>query len=460
VSLPAPDEVVDRALDAAKGEPCVVIVEESHQAEVRFANNTTTTNGRRRDRRVIVVRFCDVDGGVAAGVSSRSGDVDVSVMVAAAAADAASSPPSPDAAALLDGSADPRFADPPVQGDLAMFAPIVDGLAAAFDSAASSGRVLSGFVEHQMDTLYLGTSTGLRQRHVQPTGEVQMVGRSTDGARSAWVAEATGDLSQVDVPAMDAHLSERLRWAQRSIDLPAGRYEVVLPPAAVADLMADLYYAASGQDAEEGRTVFSAPGGGTRIGERLCDLPFHLFGDPAEPGLECSPFLSIGASSSDASVFDNGAGVGRESWVLDGHLANLRYHRAGAARSSTRFSPPVDNLVLELDGASGTTEDLVARTERGLLLTCLWYIREVDPATLLLTGLTRDGVYMVEGGEIVGAVNNFRFNESPVDLLSRALEAGASVRSVGREFGEYVNRTRMPPLRVADFNMSSTSAAS
>jgi len=141
-------------------------------------------------------------------------------------------------------------------------------------------------------------------------------------------------------------------------------------------------------------------------------------------------------------------------------LANLGYHRAGAARSGTRFAPPVDNLVLELDGASGTTEDLVARTGRGLLLTCLWYIREVDPSTLLLTGLTRDGVYLVEGGEITGAVNNFRFNESPVDLLARTFEVGTSVRALGREFGEWVNRSRMPPLRVADFNMSSTSAAS
>ena len=116
--------------------------------------------------------------------------------------------------------------------------------------------------------------------------------------------------------------------------------------------------------------------------------------------------------------------------------------------------------MLELDGAQGSTEDLVARMERGLLLTCLWYIRDVDPSTLLLTGLTRDGVYLVEGGEIVGAVNNFRFNESPVDLLGRTIEAGSSVRALGREFGEWVNRSRMPPLRVADFNMSSTSAAS
>jgi predicted Zn-dependent protease len=103
---------------------------------------------------------------------------------------------------------------------------------------------------------------------------------------------------------------------------------------------------------------------------------------------------------------------------------------------------------------------MVARTERGLLLTCLWYIREVDPATMLLTGLTRDGVYVVENGEVVGAANNFRFNESPVDLLDRATEVGASTRALGREFGEYLNRTRMPPLRVPDFNMSTVSRAS
>jgi predicted Zn-dependent protease len=103
---------------------------------------------------------------------------------------------------------------------------------------------------------------------------------------------------------------------------------------------------------------------------------------------------------------------------------------------------------------------MVARTERGLLLTCLWYIREVDPATGLLTGLTRDGVYVIEDGVVVGAANNFRFNESPVDLLARATEVGASVRTLGRELGEYLNRCIMPPLRIPDFNMSSVSRAS
>jgi predicted Zn-dependent protease len=120
---------------------------------------------------------------------------------------------------------------------------------------------------------------------------------------------------------------------------------------------------------------------------------------------------------------------------------------------------PGDNLILELPGATDSLDDLIARTDRGLLLTCLWYIREVDPVTLLVTGLTRDGVYLVEGGEVVGAVNNFRFNESPIDVLARTSEAGRSVRALSREWGDWQNRTAMPALRVADFNMSSVSPA-
>jgi predicted Zn-dependent protease len=120
----------------------------------------------------------------------------------------------------------------------------------------------------------------------------------------------------------------------------------------------------------------------------------------------------------------------------------------------------VDNLIMEVPGATATLEEMVANTRRGLLLTCLWYIREVDPQSLLLTGLTRDGVYLVEDGEVVGEVNNFRFNESPVGLLSRLSEAGRTERGLSREWSDYFTRTAMPPLRVADFNMSTVSKAS
>ena len=182
--------------------------------------------------------------------------------------------------------------------------------------------------------------------------------------------------------------------------------------------------------------------------------------DPAYPGLECLPHVAVSSSGSDQSVFDNGLPLERTEWIAQGTLSALRQTRETAALTGQPVTPAIDNLVLDVDGASGSIDDLVADTERGLLLTCLWYIRAVDPQTLLLTGLTRDGVYLVEHGEITGAVNNFRFNESPVDLLRRFSHASATVPAFSREWGDdYFSRTAMPALRVPDFNMSSVSQA-
>jgi len=468
--LPPAPEVVERALAAAGGEGCVVIVEDTSEAEVRFANNTVTTNGIRRDRRVTVINFQAVEGGVAPGMARRGGAVDIDALVRDAAGDAAASRPADDAAALVGpedrppaaGPTLPDFATPPDATDLSVLGDVLAGLGHAFRRARRPGsdRVLAGFAEHGVSTVYLGTSTGLRLRHAQPTGSLHLVARSADGSRSAWAGSGTADFADVSVGGLEDRIVPRLERARRRIELPAGRYEVVLPSEATADLMVGLVDAMGGQDAEDGRTVFSRSGGGTRVGDLLSALPFELRSDPGEPGLACSPFVATGVSGADVSVFDNGLGIGHTGWIEHGRLARLRYHRAGANRSGTTATPPVDNLVLELPGATGSVDDLVARTERGLLVTCLWYIREVDPSTLLLTGLTRDGVYVVEDGEIVGSANNFRFNESPVGVLGRATEAGASGRALGREFGEWLNRTSMPALRVPDFNMSSVSQAS
>jgi predicted Zn-dependent protease len=466
--LPPAQQVVEDALAAAGSgsEQCIVLVEEVSEVEVRFANNTTTTNGARRDRRVTVVAVRQVDGGLAAGVARRGGDVDVAALVRAAEQDASASPPADDVSPLVPPG-DPalagpaaRFGTPPAETDLSALSEVLAGLSGAFGRAEASGHVLAGFAEHRLATEYLGTSTGLRLAHVQPDGSLQLVARTPDGAASTWAGEGTPDFEGVSVQDLEERLRTQLAWSATRLERPAGRTEVILPPEAVSDLMCSIAWEVSGRDAEDGQTVFSRPGGGTRVGEVLASLPFDLRSDPAEPGLECAPFVTAGASSADTSVFDNGLPLAHTEWLAGGRLNRLRYHRAGAARSGAEPAGFIGNLVLEVSGAQGSVEDLVARTERGLLLTCLWYIREVDPVTMLLTGLTRDGVYVVEDGRVVGAANNFRFNESPVDLLARATEVGSSVRAFGREFGEYLNRTRMPPLRIPDFNMSSVSQAS
>jgi predicted Zn-dependent protease len=451
--LPHPAETVEAVLAAASG-PCVVLVREEHGADVRFANNTTTTDGVRFDRRVTAIRFVERDGETCAGVARRSGAVDVAELLADAERAAE---PADDAAPLVHGPADPGFGDDPAATDISALGGVLTGLATAFARAASSGTTLSGYAEHDVATTYLGSTTGVRRRHVQPTGRLELVGRR-DGA-SAWAGAGSADFAGSGIEPLEERVVRGLGWATTRRDVEPGRHEVVLPPSAVADLMMFLSGSAGGRDAEDGRTVFSKPGGGTRVGETFTSLPFHLWSDPAEPGLECEPFLATSVSTADVSVFDNGLPLGQTDLLREGRLERLYYHRAGAARSGAAATAPVDNLLLSLPGAGGSVDDLVARTEHGLLLTCLWYIREVDPKTLLLTGLTRDGVYVVEDGKVVGAANNFRFNESPVDLLARATEASATVRTLGREGAGWMNRTAVPALRIPDFNMSTVSQA-
>jgi predicted Zn-dependent protease len=460
--MTTPQELVEQALEASQADGCVVLLDDSASANLRWANNTLTTNGVSNRRSVTVISFVDGGRGTAAGVVSRSASGLEQVLDVVAAADEAAgrAGPAEDAQPLADGEAADDWLEPPGETSIGVFETFAPALGEAFGRARADRRVLYGYVEHDVATTYLGSSTGVRRRHVQPSGHVAVTGKDEALTRSAWVGAATKDFSDVDALALDAELSRRLGWAERRVDLPAGRYETIVPPTAVADLQIYAYWSAGARDAQEGQSVFSKPGGGTRVGERLTEQPVRLFSDPGYPGLECSDFVVAHQSSAESSVFDNGLDLSATDWVHDGKLCALLQTRHSAAMTGLPTTPAIDNLVLDVKGASQTLDDLVADTQRGLLVTCLWYIRVVDPQTLLLTGLTRDGVYLVEGGEVTAAVNNFRFNESPVDLLGRFTAAGVTVPAFSREWGEYFPRTAMPALRVPDFNMSSVSQAS
>ncbi|QKG19453.1 peptidase U62 modulator of DNA gyrase [Actinomadura verrucosospora] len=456
-----PQEAVERALALSRADDCIVIADESTTANLRWAGNTLTTNGVTRSSRLTVIALRRTGDGVAAGVVSRSavGADGIEDLVRAAEADAAGNEAAEDAAPLIaDGPAATGWDDPPAETGIGVFESVAPALGEAFAAAESAANRLYGFANHVQTSTYLGSSAGLRLRHDQPTGLLELNAKGAGG--SAWAGVGTRDFADVDVPGLAAGLARRLDWGARRVDLPAGRYETILPPSAVADLMIYLYWSAGAQDAADGRTVFSAPGGGTRVGEKLASLPVSLSSDPAAPGLESAPFVVAHASSREASVFDNGLALGATDWITDGTLTSLAQTRHSAERTGLPLTPPIDNLSMTGPGGGAALEEMIARTERGLLLTCLWYIREVDPQSLLLTGLTRDGVYLVEDGEVVGAVNNFRFNESPVDLLSRLAEVGATAPTLPREWSDYFTRAAMPALRVPDFNMSTVSQAS
>ncbi|MGW4033549.1 metallopeptidase TldD-related protein [Streptomyces sp. NPDC004838] len=454
-----PYEIVERALELSTADDCVVIADEHSSANLRWAANALTTNGVTRGRTLTVIATVNGAEGTASGVVSRSAVTaeDLEPLVRAAEAAARTSEPAEDAQPLVAGrEASGGFRDSPAETSPAVFADFAPALGESFARARAGGRELYGFANHELSSTFLGTSTGLRLRHDQPNGTLELNAKSPDRSRSAWAGRATRDFKDVDPATLDAELAQRLGWAERRVELPAGRYETLLPPTAVADLLIYQLWSSTARDAAEGRTVFSKPGGGTRVGETLSPLPLNLRSDPDEPGLESSPFVIAHASGDDASVFDNGLPLAATDWVRGGKLAHLVTTRHSAGLTGLPVAPGAGNLILD-GGGDRSLDEMVRATARGLLLTCLWYIREVDPATLLLTGLTRDGVYLVENGEVVGEVNNFRFNESPVDLLSRATEAGRTEKTLPREWGDWFTRAAMPALRVPDFNMSSVS---
>jgi predicted Zn-dependent protease len=447
--------VVEQALALSKADGCVVILSESTTVNLRWATNTLTTNGSRHERSLTVISVY----GESVGVRSASVLDDLEGLVRASERAAREAGPAEDHAPLVTGGADPGWNDPAEATTTAVFASLAGDLGASFAAGQADGLRHFGYATHSLTTTWLGSSTGLRRRHVQPRGYLEMNAKNNARGGSSWVGQHTRDWTDISVPTHDEELRRRLSWTRRFVEVPAGRYETLLPPSAVSDLLVYAYWTATGRDAAEGRTVFSRPGGGTRVGEVLAPSGFTMRSDPLHPRLGVRPFVVTGASSSEVSVFDNGLDLPATEWIHDGRLEALTQTRASAAKTGSPVTPYVDNLLVD-GGGTLSTDEMVASTERGLLLTCLWYIRVVDPETLLLTGLTRDGVYLVEGGEVTGTVTNFRWNESPVDLLGRITESGASVPTLPREWSDYFTWTQMPALRIPDFNMSSVSQAS
>ncbi|MCI4675306.1 metallopeptidase TldD-related protein [Candidatus Mycolicibacterium alkanivorans] len=451
--IPA-QQVVELALAAATVDETVVIVTDRAEASLRWAGNSMTTNGVSTTRSTTVISIVR-KGNTSHTGSIRTSDVDpsaIGALVAAAEQAAHAAPEARDSAPLRSGSGTPDDWNKPVpETGAEVFADVAESLSAGFGGPDR----LYGYAHHLVETTFLATSTGVRRRFTQPTGTVE-INAKRDGA-SAWAGVSTPWFHDVPTDAMLEDLAMRLGWANRTVELPAGRYETLMPPSTVADMMIYLGWSMEGRGAQEGRTALSAPGGGTRVGEKLTGLPLTMYSDPFATGLECAPFVAATSSSERISVFDNGFDIGRVDWIRDGTINALAYPRAAAAEFGTQPAMPADNLLMT--GGAASLADMVAATERGLLLTTLWYIRTVDPTTLLLTGLTRDGVYLIEDGEVTAAVNNFRFNESPLDLLRRAGEAGVAEMTLPREWGDWATRAVMPTLRIPDFHMSSVSQA-
>jgi len=313
----------------------------------------------------------------------------------------------------------------------------------AIDPCRAAGDLkAAGFLITGIGASAVGNSKGLFAYQSGTSANYTLTVRTADGTGSGWAGTDHPDWSQLDVKGVAQRAIEKARLSRNPVAVEPGRYTVVMEPQAVGDLVQLLAFALDARSADEGRSAFSKQGGGTKIGDKVVDERVTLLSDPADPQL-----LS--------NVFDGqGLPARRQVWIENGVLKKLTYSRFWAQKKGQQ--PDAGTNAVKLVGGTQSLDDLIKSTPRGILLTRLWYLRQVDPRTELYTGLTRDGTFLIENGKISKAVKNLRFNESPLFILNNLEALGRAERVAGTEAGGDVV---MPALKVRDFNFTSLSDA-
>jgi predicted Zn-dependent protease len=436
--------LTDRALSFSKAEETFVSLNGGERANVRFARNTATTSGASSGYNLAIT----------AAFGKRSGTVttaefdDASLQRAARNAEeiARLSPENPEAMPAL-----------PPQTFVHVKAFFDDAAGASPDWRASSVAtaielskqkevVSAGFVETSASVQAVANSKELFGFDRYTAADYNLTARTPDGSGSGWASRSFNELRQLDPAKLAATAIEKAASSKSPAAIEPGKYTVVLEPAAVADLLVNFLFAADARQADEGRSFFSKKGGGNRVGEQLLGEKVRIYSDPAHP---LAP-----------SVAFDGEGLPIRSnvWVDKGILKDLFYSRFWAQKQGKAPTAGPSNLIM--DGGSSTTADLIAGTDRGILVTRFWYIRTLDPQTILITGLTRDGLFLIEKGKVTRPIKNMRWNDSPVVALNNIEAMTPAERVVS---GEGVGGAGLalvcPAARIREFTFSSASEA-
>lgn len=302
--------------------------------------------------------------------------------------------------------------------------------------------VAAGFLEDQKGYNAMMNSKGLFAYYKSTSVNFSLTVRTEDGTGSGYVVKGFNDVSKLDSVAITKIAVQKSLGSKGARALEPGKYTVILEPTAAAVLLENIYYDMDARSADEGRSFFSKPGGKTKLGEKIVDERVSFFSDPTYPELPA------------ASWSGDGQPQGKMMWIEKGVVKNLAYSRYWAKEKGVKPVPYPNNMIMA--GGTATLEEMIKSTQRGILVTKLWYIRPVDPQTLLLTGLTRDGTFYIEDGKIKYPVKNFRFNESPVIMLNNLEMLGKAERVVSTESNQnYI----VPPMKIREFTFSSLSDA-
>jgi predicted Zn-dependent protease len=311
--------------------------------------------------------------------------------------------------------------------------------------ARAANLLSTGYLEANATSFAVANSRGLFAYDRSTSCALTTTVRTSDGTGSGWAGGAHFDWTRLDAAAFGARAIEKAKLSRSPVGIEPGRYTVILEPTAVGNLVQLIAGALGARAADEGRSFFSRAGGGNKIGLKVVDERVTLASDPLDPDAPATPFTPEGFP------------IARTVWIENGVVRNLAYDRYWAERSGRPPTPPA--ATLRMSGGTATTEEMIASTRRGLLITRFWYIRGVDARTILYTGLTRDGTFLVENGKITRAVKNLRFNESPIFMLNNIDAMGAPVRVSASESGGAGTAIVVPPLKIREFTFTSMSDA-
>ena len=435
------EEIIRKINSFSKADEVSTNLFSGYQTDVRFAANQMSTSG------AVMVGGVGIQSTIgkkhAVATTNDLSDESLKAVVEKSEALAKLSPDDPE---VMPGLGPQQYV--PVNGyfdSTANLTPEARARAAltALEPARKAGNIkAAGFIIVNAGSNALGNSKGLFAYNRSTNANYTLTVRADDGTGSGWVGAEHPDWNQINFAELAKQAIDKAELSRNPVAIEPGRYTVILEPQAVGDLVQLMGGALAARSADEGRSAFTKQGGGNKIGEKIVDSRVTIFSDPQDPQLLAQPFDGQGLPLS------------RQVWVENGVLKQLFYSRFWAQKQGKQATGGPNSI--KMVGGTTSVDDMIKSTPRGILVTRLWYLRQVDPRTILYTGLTRDGTFLIENGKISKAIKNFRFNESPLFLLNNIEAIGPAVRIGGTEQGGPIV---MPAIKAKDFNFTSLSDA-
>ncbi len=433
-------DLLKKVLSYSKADECEVNILGEERGNIRYARSAVSTSGSLVNKNLAVQSAFGKKVGVA--TIDEFDDASIEKVVRRSEELAKLAPDNPEYVSVLGpqqygksaGYFDATAAISPDKR--------AEAVAKSLQLSREKNLVAAGFLEDRKGYSAMMNSKGLFAYYPSTNINFSLTVRTQDGTGSGYIARGYSDFTKLDTVAATNVAIQKSTGSVGAKAIEPGKYTVILEPTAAAVLLENIFFDMDARSADEGRSVMSKPGGKTKLGEKIVDERVTFYSDPAHPDLPASPWSGDGRAQE------------KTNWIEKGVVKNLYYSRYWAENKKVKAIPQPNNVIML--GGTSSLEDLIKSTEKGILVTKLWYIRPVDPQTLLLTGLTRDGTFYIENGQIKYPVKNFRFNESPIIMLNNLEALGKPERVVSTESD--INYM-IPPMKIRDFTFTSLSDA-